>query len=172
MKERFKPVDPYTKLTPEEKLKMARDRLIEARKLFVLSSLAILLTSSQSREKRIEKGFWINIWSYAFREEEEVSEKLIGPAKLINKGYLTVPAVEDGVRKSAQDSIRNIGELLDFRFDPNIGIEIVNPHIKFTKEIQEKMGVRENPLYEKKPTARKCIFYGTTPKPQREKVAC
>lgn len=156
--------------TPQEMLLEARDGLIKCRELFVLSTIMFL-------HRPITKDglvFWGNMWFNASLEEQRITRELVAPAKLQTGGFRTVPTVEENVRKKGAEFIDSV-----FWIKPKDALDlataIVDPHIEFTKQIQKKMGVPENSLFEKQQKPRKCtIFagYGTTPKPQRERVAC
>lgn len=165
MKEKEKIGPDRAEKTPQEMLLEARDGLITCRKLFILSTL--MLTSK--RVKASDPIFWIKIWLNSSLVEEKITEELVARAKLKTGRFRTVPAVEDNVRKSGAKFIQAfIGIKPKAALD--LATAIVDPHIDFTKEIQEKMGVPENPLYMivKRPVRKCTIFYG----PTREKVAC
>lgn len=127
---------------PEKMLLEARDGLTKCRRLFILSTL--MLMSNPATKK--ELVFWGNIWFNASLEEEKITRELVAPAKLKTGAFRTVPAVEDRVRRGASNFIKKVF-ILKERDAFGLARAIVDPHIIFTKEIQEEMGVPENAVY-------------------------
>ncbi|MDO8621098.1 MAG: hypothetical protein Q7R31_02350 [Candidatus Levybacteria bacterium] len=162
--------------TPQEMLLEARDGLVACRNLFILSTIMLISRLGED----IDRTYWRNVWYVASSKEKEIAERLVAPAKLLQpKGYLTVPEVEENARKRGAEFIGAFAGKISPEDALNLATAIIDPHIKFTKEIQARMGVKENPLYvEEKPARKRSIFagYGSTPKnPQlqeRERVAC
>lgn len=131
--------------SPEETLLEARDGLIKCRQLFILSTLMLMFSPTAKKEL----VFWGNIWFNASLEEERITREFVAPAKLQTGAFRTVPAVEDGVRTNASEFIKAV-----FALEPEdvseLAEAIVNPHIEFTKKIQEEMGVPEKIVYVRK----------------------
>lgn len=174
MNERFRPIDPYAKLTPDQKLAEARPRLKLYRRPQLFAE--ILLASGAFDDKPEMKSsldFLVGQWMAATNSEEEVARKLVAPAKLATGAYITNRKVEEAAIKDGAEYLEEV-----FGFDEQKAEKLsrifVRWHINNTKRVQKGMGVQEKPLYNplciKKPQARKCtILYGPT---RREKVAC
>lgn len=148
---------------PEEMLLEARDRLIKCRQLFILSTLMLMFSPTAKKEL----VFWGNIWFNASLEEKRITRELVVPAKLATGAFRTVPVVEDRVRANAS-SFAEAAFILKPRAAYLLAGAIVNPHINFTKEIQEEMGVPENPVYTSKTKVeRKHAIFGHKPTPKK-----
>ncbi len=190
MSERFKPVDPYAKLTSDKKLAKARPRLKLYRRPQLFTE--ILLASGAFGDKFGDKpemknslDFLVGKWIAATNSEEEVAEKLVAPAKLVKAArneegaYITNRKVEEAAIRDGAEYLQEV-----FGFDKQRAKRLsrifVRWHINNTKRIQRDMGVPEKPRYKKKLEIRRrhIIFagYGPTLKiPQsqeQEKVAC
>lgn len=163
-------VDKRIPKDPKEMLGEARDGLIKCRELFILSTIMLL----QKPIKKYQLLFWGNMWFNASCEEERITLELVAPAKLATGKYRTVPEVEDNVRKSGANFIKQVFRVRgDFAI--KLATKIVDPHIQFTKDIQEEKGVPENPLYDVRDNlkSKRCrVPYGPTTKALRGKVAC
>lgn len=172
MKEIFKPIDPYAKLTPDEKLAEARPRLRLYRRPQLFAEILLASGALDMHGMKSWRNSLVEHWIAATNSEEEVARKLVAPAKLATGAYITNIAVEEAAIKDGAEYLRQV-----FKFGEQKAKKLseifVRWHINNTKRIQRGMGVRENPLFKEwQKTKKHTISYGPTKKPQREKVAC
>lgn len=115
----------------EAELSEVREELGQYRRLFFLSSLA-LLSEEFSPEERIQWGF---VWLAAFRGQETLTRNVISPVKRKKGLPITNETQEELVKTNLGNFAQSLG--LPRRW----GLPIAKFHIKHTKIIQREEGV-------------------------------
>ncbi|MBI1982121.1 MAG: hypothetical protein HYW64_01845 [Candidatus Levybacteria bacterium] len=116
---------------PESRLSEAREGLGQCRKLFFLSSCALL--SEELTEK--EKIPWGFVWLVAFREQDRLTREVLVPRKKEEGLPITNQEQEERVKKS----LGNFAQSLGLPYES--GVVLAKFHIKQTKIIQREEGV-------------------------------
>lgn len=114
-----------------------RANLGEARKILseIRTTLIISWLMIHSTDNNEERKTWGKIWGQAVREEVAATKDLIAPAKF----NLGLPLTNSKQERSVIRRAREISEMCGGT--PEEGTEIATRHIRFTKEIQRRLGV-------------------------------
>ena len=117
------------------KLDEAREELSEIRGTLISSWLNI--HSIDNKDKKDERILSGGFWAEAVREEIELTKKVIAPAKK----QLGLPLTNIDQEISVKIKAGEISQMYGGTSEE--GIEIAERHIRFTKKIQKRLGVKD-----------------------------